>query len=59
MTRAELVSGEWRIVKRHAETGQVVAISEKTYGSRRLANYAYSRGRLGYLENKMQFVKPV
>ena len=57
MTRAELVSGEWRIVKRHADTKQIVAISEKTFKTRRLANYAYSRGRGGYLENSMQFVR--
>jgi hypothetical protein len=45
MTRAEIFNGSWRIVKRHHEHKQIVAVSDKCYTSRRMAEYAYMRTR--------------
>jgi hypothetical protein len=57
MTRPELYNGKWHIVKRHATTHKIVAISEKSYKSRGYAKNAYNAQRIGYLENNMQFLR--
>lgn len=41
MTRAELYNNKWRIVKRHFDTHEIVAISEGDFKSRALATNAY------------------
>lgn len=45
MTRAEVFNGSWRIVKRHYEHKQIVAVSDKTYTTRRRAQQAYMKTR--------------
>lgn len=53
MTRAEVFDGGWRIVKRHHEHKQVVAVSDKVYVSRRMAESAYKRSRNTMVFNRV------
>ena len=53
MTRAEIYNGSWRIVKRDYEHKQIVAVSDKSYTTRRRAEQAYMRTRYTMVFNRV------